>query len=474
MSTKATGFLRTNQDGLKEYRISNKGWQTSPKFFPEIRSGEDLQALLPHMDALDDENPIVVPGHKWPAIHTQPKFSKYAQAKRSLLQDHPLIYYEPPELFRYTMPDRLVTYALQGSQSRRAEFNEEFRAGNIGAAIEKLPQFFRPFMARQRKSLLGKDEEAPDRSYVSGSSGSVTDGWSDQRADQGFQDYFRGVIENAKEAQHAKVVPPVPPVTKSSRDTEIRRMRGANRAMLDLCEAAYYGFNNPIFPYYHIYADTNILRSSTNNDSQLIDALEKDLDTLGGSDIGFAGVAVTFSQYEKAWEEDLDGRLEQFVDRVSSIAERFEMPLMLPRSGWYGVHLSDHGAHIFTSMMNGHTRYKSKGGGAGERYHLYGKTPLYQHAVEKSLDQFDQILQNKGGSVHPINGLPDSPPKYNPRGSSYKEKYGSPREYRIKFGKPRRLLHAQEARELRKGIKQGLMRPAKRYLERSEHGDLAQ
>lgn len=470
----AQQFLRTAQDGLQEYRVSNYGWIKSPSYMPEIRSGEDLEALLLHLDALDDDNPVIVPGFRFENIHTQPKFGQYAHRKRRLLREHPLVFYEPPELFRYAMPDRVVTYALQGSRSKRMDFNEKLRAGDIGGAIEELPQFFQPFVSRQRASLLRSDEDAPDPEDLDIENGKIEDGWGDQRADKGYADYYRGVVQNAKQVGHAHVVAPVPAITKSSRDTHIRRMRGSNRAMLDICDAAHFGFSSPVLPYYHVYADYNILRTDNDNEAAIIDALERDLQTTGSSDIGFAGIVLTLSGYEKAWDNKLDGQLEQFVSRLADIGSRFGVPLILPRSEWYGMHLSDHGAQVFSSMMNGHKRYKQKGGGMGgdDRHYLFGYTPLYDHAVELTIDSYEQALSNMGGSAHPIDGLPDSPPTYNPKGDTYKQKFGSPREYRINFGKARRLLHVQEARELRDGIRNGLMSPARRYLDRSQHDHL--
>jgi hypothetical protein len=49
---------------------------------------------------------------------------------------------------------------------------------------------------------------------------------------------------------------------------------------------------------------------------------------------------------------------------------------------------------------------------------------------------------------------------------------GNPRKFRILFGKPWRLSHCHEAREVRNGLIQGVKSPARRYLERSKHPHL--
>lgn len=459
-------FLRQNQHGIEEYRISAESGIKSPSFMPEIKAGEDLHALLPHLDALDDNNPVIVPGYRWEQIRSQPSFSKYGRSMRRFM-NLPLIYYEPPEFFRYTLPDKLVTYALQGSRTKRERFNEHVRNGDLDAAIEELPLFFQPFVDRQRESLLRCYEEGPDPSTED--NGKVAEGWGDPRADQGYESYYREIVENAKRASNSHVVPPVPAIRKSSGDVEVRRMRGSNRAMADICDATSFAFGNPVYPYYHVYADTNILRRDSPNVERIFNALQKDL---GAQDYG--GVALTLTGYENAWESNIEDAVADFVERLANLAERHSMPLHLPRSSWYGAFLTDVGVNAFGSLLNGKERYTSGGGMSKDNFHYqYGSVAIYDHAVEFHVDQLEKHLQQNGGQVHPINGLPDKPPVYNPRGQSFKDKFGNPRDFRINFGKPRRLLHAQEAREFRGGLRQGLIKPASRYFERSQHNFLS-
>jgi len=464
MSQSQESFLRTNQDCLEEYRISTVRDIASPNAIPEIKAPEDLHAILPHLEALDSNNPIFVPGYRWEGLHTQPAFSQYGTKMRELMSK-PLIYYEPPELFRYKMPGRLKTYALQGSRSRARRFNKALRSGDIDGAIDTLPEFFQPFMEAQRESLISRDDDAgPVPDSLEDSDRKVTEAWRDPRADQGFLDYFQDIVENAKDAANAHVVAPVPPVLKSSDRNVMRRVRGANRAMAQACEGTQFGFGNPIYSYYHIYTDYNILRSGSSAGSWIYEALQEDL---SASD--YAGIVLTITGYKKAWGNHMEGAMADFISDVSSIAKRHEMPLLLPRSNWYGARLTDKGAHGFSFLMNGKERYHAKSGGMSDRKHVYGKTPTYGHAVNLDLDQLDNYLKQNSGQVTQITGLPSQPPVYNPNGSTPEQRFGKPREFRISFGKPRRLLHAEEARELRDELVRGTLEPAKHYFARSQH-----
>lgn len=467
MSAQQT-FLEVNQDGIEEYRISSESGIKSPNAIPEIKSPEDLHAVLPRLEALDENNPVMVPGYRFEEIRTKPAMSKYGQRMNRLMNGHPLLYFEPPELFRYAMPDDLVTYGFQGSRSKRIEFNKKVEAGELDEAIEMLPLFFQPFVDRARSTLLRSYEDGPDPGTEE--NGKIAEGWGDPRADQGYKSYYREIVENAKQANNSHVVPPVPVVRKSSEGTVVRRLRGSNIAMADICDATTFAFDNPVFPYYHIYAHQNILREGQAHVQDLYEALQTDLDAHN-----FGGVVLTLTGYETIWENGIQDSLFDFVDRITDIAKRYSMPVHLPRSNWFGAALTDVGVNGFGFLLNGKETYPQGGGGmdGNNPHYQYGSIAIYDLSVDPLLDVYENFLANNGGQAHPISGLPNQPPKYNPRGSTYKEKFGKPRDFRIDFGKPRRLLHAQEAREFRKGIKNGLKNPARRYLERSQHPHLS-
>ncbi|WP_144900880.1 glycoside hydrolase family 25 domain-containing protein [Halobellus captivus] len=464
----AKPFLTHDSDGLEQYRISTVDDIKAPAFSPEIKGAEDLHVVLQNLGALDDNTPITVPGYTWESLWTKNEFSRYDIEIRNL-HDHPFVYYEPPELFRYKMPGVLKTYALRRSRGKVRKFNKKLRSGDVDGAIEVLPEFFQPFMELQRESLLGSEDEAvPPR--LEDTDGKLVDGWRDSRADNGYEDYFRQIVEDASSTRNAHVVPPVPAVLGSSDRYVLQRMHGSNVAMSAMCDAANKGFGNPVYPYYHVYVDYGVLKSNSRNDGKIIDKIEKGLDNHR-----FAGVALTFSGYEKVWDNQLGIRLSKFVQDVSDIARARNTPLILPRSGWYGLHLSDKGAHGFSSLFNGKERYTRRSGGMPKDSPglKYGKTPLYGEAVEIDLHDLDTYLRNNQGQVTKISGLPSQPHKHNTAASGVKDRFGKARDFRIKFSKPRRLIHAEECREVRESLRGGQRDPARRYLERSEHPDLS-
>lgn len=462
-------FLSHDTDGLEQYRISTVSDITAPSFSPEIKGPEDLHVVLQNLQALDDNTPIIVPGFTWENLWTQNTFSRYDREMKKLHR-HPQIYYEPPELFRYKMPKVLKTYALRRSRSKVRKFNSAFRDENYDEAIQELPKFFQPFMELQRESLIrAEDMEIPP--HLEDTDGKLVDGWRDQRADDGYQEYYRKIVEDASSTQNAHIVPPVPVIQASSDRYAIQRMHGSNIAMANMCATANQGFGNPVFSYYHVYADYKILRSTNNNDKKIYDKVQSALD-----DHRFAGVALTMTGYENIWKNKHRTRVEDFVQGLSDLARNRQdpVPLILPRSNWYGLHLTDHGAHGYSSLFNGKERYTARSGGMPKDSPglKYGKTALYGEAVELNLSDLDTYLQNNGGQTTQIDGLPSQPPRHNTRKSSPKARFGQARDFRIQFSKPRRLMHCEEAREMQEGLRRGQKRPARRYLERSEHPDL--
>jgi hypothetical protein len=92
--------------------------------------------------------------------------------------------------------------------------------------------------------------------------------------------------------------------------------------------------------------------------------------------------------------------------------------------------------------------------------------------MDVNAEQLDQVLRRNGGNVHHVPGIPSSPPTYNSSASSFEGMFGKANQFRIKFGKPRRIVHVKEAKELRDGLRRGTAQPARRYLERSQNSDL--
>lgn len=461
-------FVQKNDQGLDEVQISEVKKIEAPFYTPEMSGPEGLQALLFAWDALEPHNPIMVPGYRWQDIRSKPRFKQASDDIRELVTEHPFYYYEPVELFRYTRPQNLVTYAFRGDQARSRDFYSELRDGNYKDAVEKLPRFFRPFVEAQIKPLLkSKDLPVPTK-YQSQSSGKVHEAWRDTRADSGFTEYFETLAKDAGKAPNTALIPPVPPVLKSSGKDAISRTLGLNSYMRQLAETKW---NEPssgsVTAYLHFYIDQGVFEASnTNNADRVKQTIQSEI-----RNASYAGVALTISNLKRIWDKGNEKTLESFITEVNNLARQEHLPVILPRSGYYGMYLTDHGVQAFSSPMSGNLKYNRRGGGIDERA-KYGTVPIYGTAREVNAEELDQVLGLNGGQLHDIPGIPSSPPTYNRSAGSYKAKYGKSIQFRTRFGKPRRMVHIKEIQELREGLRRGTARPAQRYFERSDHPDL--
>lgn len=458
-------FIQQNGHGLDEVRISDVTGIEAPFYTPEVGGPEGLQALLYAKEALEPQTPIMVPGHRWQDIRSKPRFKRVREDIRTLVTEHPFFYYEPVELYRYTRPQNLVTYAFRGDQARSRDFYGELRDGNYQTAVEKLPRFFRPFLERQMKALLKSKDLAVPMKYQSQSSGKVHEAWRDKRADSGFTEYFETLAQDAGNAPNAALIPPVPPVMKSSGKDVISRTLGLNSYMRQLAETKW---NEPssgsVTAYLHFYIDQGVFEAGNNGNAHLVkQAIQSEI-----RNASYAGVALTISNLERVWSKGTEKALERFVTEIVNLARQEHLPVILPRSGYYGMYLTDNGVQTFSSLMNGNLEYNRRGGGINKRA-KYGTVPIYGAAREVNVEELDQVLTRNGGELHEVPGIPNSPPTYNQSAGSYKGKYGKAIQFRTQFGKARRMVHIKEAQELRGGIRRGTAQPAQRYFERSDH-----
>ena len=462
-------FVEKNSQGLDEVRVSDIKGIEAPYYTPEVSGPEGLQALLSAKDALEKQNPIMVPGYRWQDIRSKPRFKQVRDEIRSLVTDHPFYYYEPVELFRYTRPQNLVTYAFQGDQGRSRDFYDLLRDKEYQKAIGKLPSFFQPFVEKQMKGLLKSKDLTVPMKYQSQSSGKVHEAWRDSRADSGFTNYFERLADDAGNAPNAALIPPVPPVMKSTGKDVISRTLGFNSYMRKLARSKW---DDPscgnVTAYLHFYVDQGIFEpNNNNNDIRVKQAVKSEIENST-----YAGLAITISNIENIWSKGNEKALERFITDITSLAREKHLPVIMPRSGYFGMHLTDHGVHSFSNLLNGNLTYNRRGGGIDERA-KYGTLPVYGAARDVNAEQLDRVLSRNQGQVHDIAGVPNSPPTYNSSASTYKGKFGNANQFRIEFGKPRRMVHIKEAKELREGIQRGTAEPARRYLERSQHPDLS-
>lgn len=462
-------FVRKTQSGLDEVRINSKKGIEAPFFTPEISGPEDLLALLNARPALEKDNPIIVPGYRWQDIRSKPMFKQHKPEIKHLISNHPFYYYEPVELFRFTMPMRLVTHAFQGNRSKSRDFYKRIRKGDTQKAVSMLPEFFQPFLEAQLTRLYEKDRKASKRQAPNTKNRKIYEAWRDKRADQGYTDYFEEMIDDAQKSPNVTIIPPVPPILGSSGQDSITRTRGVNRYMTMRCNDKSSGMSGSrVYSYFHLYIDQGIFKGGNTLDKKLLQVLENEL-----QQYDYAGVAITISNYNRAWKNNVHKTLEKFVTEASNIARQNDLPVILPRSKWFGAYLTDCGVQSFSIPMNGHFRHKQRAtGGVGEKAR-YGKVALYGDAYEANIGELETYLKSSGGQVHNIQYLPSKPPTFAPNASSWKGKFGKARKFRIEFSKPRRLTHVQEAREFRQDIKSGVPDPVRHYLTRSQHAYLS-
>lgn len=461
-------FVQRNQEGLEEVRINDKAGIEAPFFAPELTGPEDLLALLNGLPALDEANPIMVPGYRWQDIRSKPMFKEKRPEIKRILSEHPFFYYEPVELYRFTMPMNLVTYAFQGNRSKSREFYKNIRKGQVEKAISMLPVFFQPFLEAQIERLLEKTEDADTDDAPDTKNRKIHEAWRDKRADQGFTDYFDTLVEDAQRSPNVSIIPPVPPILASSDQDAITRTLGVNRYMTRVCEKKGSGMSgNRVYSYFHLYIDQGAFKSGNDKKGQILSKFEDEF-----VEFDYAGVAITISNYDRAWENGLEKSIEKFVNRASNIAGQYDLPVILPRSNWYGAYLTDQGVQSFSAPLNGNERKHQRSTGGMGKKAKFGTVAMYGEAFDVNVSQLDTVLQ-RNGQVHDVQHLPSTPPTYAPEEREWKQKFGSARDFRIQFAKPRRLIHAQEAREFREDIKSGVPNPAEHYFRRSQHPHLS-
>ncbi len=428
----------------------------APCFIPEIKGDEDMEVILRFAGKVMDEgNPIMVPANRWSSFVTNAKFrvATLFGDKLNLLQlvkRHPIIFYDPSELFRYTTHQLLVSYALKGNSSRIGEFKRRLEQGRESEALELIPEFYRPFVEKQLTSIY-KAMKLP-QSIEKNEKSHVVDAWLTKEVGESYGAHIVDIYSEARKIPDSAIVPPVPPILQSSVETFIKRVRAANHITSVICKKLNSEEKFSPAPYFHLYLDWKTLLD-VDIVEQIIRMTEMELK------VGeYCGTVVTLTGYNLAAEKNYFSKIETFITEIVNVSHQYYLPVILPRSGWYGLYLTDLGVQAFGSLLNGHVRYVSSGGKFSKE-DRYGKLPLIDAAVELKLSDVIDYLR-KYGELPEVPGLPKMPTP---------DLLKDADKYRILFSKPWRLSHCEEARRIRRGLVQGVKNPAKRYLERSEH-----
>lgn len=470
-------FVRPSDTPLEEFRIGEDelSWIEAPCYIVEIGSAEDLHVLLNNRHLLNENNPIMVQSNRWRSIRLKPEFEDRQWEIQQLIEDFPFIYYDPPELFRYKMPRTLPKYARSGSISLGKKFNSNIRKGDIDEALELLPKFYRPFVNQQLESVceLVVDDADPIPPEAVGQNKKITDAWRKADVRDGIFDYFMTIARDAGKFTRSYVVPPVNPIMESSDERDLQMLDGVNRWMETACRELR---ENPslinyddtpresTYSYYHIYADAGVLKPSTNIDEAIREHLEDAL-----SNYSYAGVALTLSRYPDIWTNNdiTKHSLEEFITDLVNVSREHDVPVICPRSKWFGEYLTDLGIHGFGSMLK--SGLELQDGGGGDPKYLWGKIPIVDKAIEIDIEELEDHLC-KNDELPNVDGMPSVPQSYDPSANELKQKWGPAKTFRIDTSKPWRLaVHNEEVKRFKKSKKNGVHSPAKRYLEASEH-----
>ncbi|MGA2122499.1 MAG: hypothetical protein ABSG49_10755 [Methanoregula sp.] len=431
----------------------------APSFIPEIKGDEDIEVILKNSKLLPIGNPLMVPAFRWTKLIENPLFRdgdvfRGLQPALSFVKEHPIIFYDPPELFRYTLTKTLISYALKGDRGAARRFNNYLKKGNQQSAIGMVDPFFQPFIERQMPSILDEMDVKSDNSIDDEKSSHLEEAWLDSKINDAYFSYIFGIVTEAQKMPNATVIPPVPPLLKSSSRTFLSRIKMANRAASLACKMASDATESKeIFPYYHLYVDWNIIEPGQGNDVATVLQLVKDGVTSGR----YGGVAVTIKGYEDAAKKRKITQLAMFMNDIVNIAHEYKLPVITPRSKWYGLYFTDYTTQGFSCLLSGTERYLRRGAPKNPEV-KFGKTPIIEKCIEMYLEDLKAFIK-QNGECPTIEGLPRRIPP---------ELLTKDKDFRINWSKPMRLIHIEEARRMRETKLKGIWNPAKLYLERSE------
>lgn len=426
----------------------------SPCFIPEIKGHEDIEVLLRFSKALESNTPILVPSCRWLSLLSSPRYNKMDDINKigilKLIKEHPLLFYEPPEFFRYTLSKNIITYCLKGNVQQARKFNSFLKKGSTSEALSYLPEFFKPFVERQIGSIY-KDHQLEVPLDIS-KKNDVKSGWFDPLVEDSYGLHMAEIINDAIKMPNASVIPTVPPLMKSSERTILERINSTNALTSLLCNKMSRERDHKVSSYFHLYIDTSIL---DDKNEQII--AQRILEN-GLQNYDFCGVAITLSGYKSAAMNGKLNQIEDFIREIVNVSHSFKMPVLLLRSGWYGLNLSDAGIQAFSGLLNGNPSYVRSGPIKNQK-DKFGKVPIIDSCVELNYDDVIKYLE-KHGELPKVPNLPTKPDK---------GLFNNDLKYRINFSKPMRLIHIEEARRIRNGQLKDNRNPAKLYFERSDH-----
>lgn len=463
-------FMGTSSDGQPTFTIDQHELIPRPAFIPEIKWDEGFLAILNHRDALQKQNPIMVPAAAYPALRNKPQIVERTndhgeeigeKEVAELESNHPLLYFDPPELYNYRRTYTLRTYYFKGKRDKKKEFDSYLVDGQFDEALKILPAFQRAFFKANLDKVTAELSGAPSPSETEYNINSTDEAWSELEEDD-MEGYFSEIAADAS-GRSAVCIPPVPVIRRRPKNSLVTALCSANSTMADVA-------SNPRQPksYFHLcITHTTLQPSGEDAGNLLLDIVRKELEN-----VNYAGIVLTIRNPHKIDAAGSLARTETFIQNLCEIGATLDLPVIMARSGWLGTLATDNGVAAWSDMMNSAWEYTSSSGGPAEMWKKYGTVATHGDAKPLTADpDADETIIDyiQEGKISQFDPLPNEPPGNLAEGETLRQKLGSPREFRIWFAKPRKLSHIYEAKTLQENRQNGKVTPARVYLRESEN-----
>ena len=465
-------FIGHGSNGEPTFTVGQHTNIPWPVFIPEVKWDEGFRAILNYPDALDNRNPIMVPAAAYQGLRNKPAIvnreneegEKVGEEEVEALEaNHPLIYFDPPELYNFRRTSTLRKYYFKGKYSDAQQFKSHLRDGNYDDALELLPEFQSEFVKANFDRVTDEISEATPPRRTRYSNNSTDDVWSSIGKDD-MNGYFKEIVEDAS-GRSSAIIPPVPLLGPRLESSLVTGHCTANKTMSEIA-----GNDSNTSSYYHICIKHAVLRTSSDAPATILDITRRELE-----EENYAGVAITIRNPHRLDAAGSLARAETFVKNLVETAEEFGLPVIAPRSEWLGSLLTDNGVAAFSDLMSSRWEYKQDySGGPSEEWKKYGRMVTYGDAKRVLADPEDDDNESvveylEDGNLTEFDELPNSPPGDPSSDDTLKQKLGSPYDYRVDFAKPRKLSHVCEAQKFREDRRRGVANPAREYLKDSDN-----
>jgi len=452
-----------------------------PSFILEVASWEDFETIIRNCRLLKDPHAVAVPAYHWipysQSVPTVVDDELNAESRELVTRNH-IITYEPPEFYRYSMPQKLLTHAMRGDEIRAKRFfNLALVEERKEEALNLLPPFERGFievswdllmwqhysqMKRLKKKSLKYIKNVPKKPEESTQ---PELGWSN--VSESYLDHVaNGLVECQEMNTSSSFIPAVRTLKVGSDKAAREQVKKSNKATAFVWKEV---LDGPAFPggrpWYHLSMDRRIFTQNIHVDTGPDDVIGIVNESLDSS--AHCGVCVTMTGWQYAWREGKPRkRLESFFGELCDIAFLKKIPVYAARSKWFGIDLMDLGVTFAGTIMNGNEIIpRSSGGIDANSPAAFGNVPIYGKCIEADVTAVFEVNTEWGKfkkpiELHKFEGIEsrcDPAFQYNAE------------SYRRGFAKPRRIAtHTQEAREIGEAMSVGIFRPGREYIKRSK------